>query len=239
MIFDHSGLIASIAEDGTIDGGDSLAEESRIRFLLELNKNLFGYQPEPNILGFESMLSVLDQRGLWIRNPSKWNDPKDISRDQLDPMNCLLGLLGRQELLDINKTKLIKNFFRFPNGDISSPEHFVHLVRHHKPWLRYLGDLFMLLNSIIIVFTSFFDKEGKLVRNDLNHMISLLHAEWFYPTRISRWAAVLYIAFRKNHKDKHTPGWFYALVTYYPAITGNEDIVYFYLKPMQWLTTRS
>ncbi len=231
MILDGDGLIASITNEGTIDGGDSLSETGKIYFLMGLMTYLGLELPaiHANLQDFKvaiMKLFIIDVQ--WIRSPTHWRDPFDVSRDQLLPMNCALAIHGQGYFLKKNRQALIKNFFRFPNGDLCSPEHYNHFGRY---WLRYLGDCFMLLNSIIIVVTSFFDKQGEYVRNDLNALISMLHAEFFSPTFISRWAAVIYFAYRRN-------GWRWALEKYYTVESGNRDLIEFYEKPIKWLMER-
>ncbi len=231
MILDGDGLIASITNEGTVDTGDSLSETGKIYFLMGLSCCLGLELPaiHTRLQDFTLVIMKLFRADrTWIRSPTQWNDPFDVSRDQLFPMNCALWIQGQRYILEINRLSIVKNYFRFPNGDLCGPEAYNIFGRY---WLRYLGDCFMLLNSVIIVVTSFFDKQGEYVRNDLNHVISMLHAEFFSPTFISRWAAVIYFAYRRN-------GWRWALEKYYTVESGNRDLIEFYEKPIAWLGSR-
>jgi hypothetical protein len=262
MILDRNQLIATKDGFGQIDGGDTLAETGRIYFLKNFIQSLLktDLPSSANLLPEFSRISnkLVNESGELIRNPIQWNDPKDVSRDQADPFIQHLVFSGNSAWLNILYTDLKKKKFRYPNGDVASPEHIGHFFRHKKKWWKWLyfhfSDLFMLLNSLIICYS--YGKEQAAVANDLNHMMSLLNAEIFYPTFISRLAARIYFKKRPIHPfklvpipnldmnsapvvnflaSKATSGWEYALKQYYTLTTGNEDLIEYYTIAMNWL----
>lgn len=243
MILDNNNLIASKSWSGDIDRGDSLAETGRIYFLTYLLAQYVKIMPTATELlpPFDiSLLKLEDAQGNWIRSPQQYPDPKDVSRDQLDPMIMCLSIRRIDHYTHSEYFKMLYRFGLYPNwdfhpfkiGDIASPENWNHYIRHYESVglllpLLWFGDLFMLLNAVII---SYFTPDQS--RNDLNHMISLLHAEALRPTFISRWAARIYLT---NHGGTR-PLW--ALRDYYKPGTGNEDLISFYVPAMNWLRER-
>lgn len=216
-VIDNNGLIASKSWSGDIDRGDTLAETGRIYFLKKL------CNIEDGLMKLEKALLLLeDDHGNWRRSPQQWTDPKDVSRDQLDPMIMCLAIYGRNEYVASEYEKHRARWFRYPNGDLSSPEHLNHFTRHLTK-SSMLGDLFMLLNSSIICLS------GSRVQNDLNHIISLCHAEFFRPTVLSRRAAKLYLK-KRDYKN--------ALMQYYTPQSGNGDLIQYYLEGLKWLEAR-
>ncbi len=212
MLTDGYGLIVSKTWAGNLDGGDTLAETGRIYFLKKLcNMNRDGLIP------FHQAIERLRTPTFeFIRSPHQWNDPKDVSRDQMDPMIMCMSMYG-------DTTPDPK--FRYPNGDLASPEHMSHHYRsiYVGPFV-YLADLFMLLNTLIICFiTSWFKSQ---VKNDLNHIISLCFAEYYGPTFISRMAAWIYLKCRNYN---------WALSCYYHPDSGNNDLIKYYLAGLNWL----
>jgi hypothetical protein len=253
---DVNGLIVSRTWTGTFSGGDSLAD-LRIWFLEKL------WQPDPNRIlpPFEkSMLGVQNKVGDLVRNISTDPNPKDVSRDQQGPFTMTLSAIGNDQWISGLFWKLAKRCFFYPNWDIASPEYIGHHFRHKKMWWSWMyfhfSDWFMVLNSVIICFWS-----GKIkaeVKNDINHMISMLHAEKNYPTFVSRLAAKIYFRHRPVHDfylppmpgdynqaatdswlaSKEVMGWSYAVKQYYHPKTGNEDIYFFFEPAMKWLFNR-
>ncbi len=209
MIIDGNGLICSKDWAGGIDHGDTLAETGRIYFLKKL------CNIEDSLMPFEDAVKLLHNAdGKWIRAPEQWTDPKDVSRDQLDPI-AMCGELYQYHL---------KPVWFYPNWDIASPEHRSHFFRYRK---NYLADLFMLLNTLIICFVT--ARFRSQVKNDLNHIISLCFAENAGHTFISRFAARAYLRFR-DYK--------WALLNYYTPQSGNGDAVKYYLAGLTWLSSK-
>lgn len=214
MNLDGNGLIVSRTWAGNLDGGDTLAETGRIYFLKRLCNIQDSLQP------FEKAVDLLkNSSSEWIRSPSQWTDPKDVSRDQLDPMIMAINLYGLPSCFHCYR---LLYGLRYPNGDIASPEHLSHFGR--TKWNKYFADLFMFLNTLIICFFS-----GETVANDLNHIISLCFAEYFGGTFISRQAAAIYL----SHRDHN-----WALNSYYQPPSGNADLVQYYLAGLKWLGDR-
>jgi hypothetical protein len=236
MIQDSNGIIGSITWAKTVDYGDGLAETGRIWFLANIIANFKLPIPSgtPDLKPIVPS-SLQDSHGHWIRGPGEWSDPKDVSRDQIDPMMmclCLFPMFDGYVKGTLND--IVRNWFRYPNGDICSPEHLSHFFRHKKGWyfkpLFYLGDVFTLINSLIISFVTGTNTDK--VDNDLNFIISLAYAEYWYSTFISRLAARIYFRHRPN-------GYLWALKLYYTPDDGNEDLINFYLPVLEWLKERT
>lgn len=211
------GLIVSRSWNGEFDSGDSLAE-TRIWFLKKLCNIEDDLRPFNEIIG-----NLKNAGGAWIRSPYRWTDPTDMSRDQLDPAvmsMCIYEMDVKNEF-----TNIVRNWFRYPNGDLCGPEHIGHFYRRTaKPWLRglfYISDFFTLVNALIICFRNTED-----CANDLNHIISLCYAQYFGGTVISRLAARIYLKYRDYNL---------ALLNYYNPKTGNGDLIAYYLKGLDWL----
>lgn len=191
-----------------------------------------------------------------VRNPTPnifWSDPNHFSRDQqsavvlgaslvdkkLMVFNIMLAHLMRYgayqnfqfKTQDVSgKTTLIK-------GDIASPEHLGYYARaldaYHLYPLLYIADLFMLLNSIVIVVKSYLDPDD--TSNDLNHIAALLFTKVKQPTLMSWLARQVYVRLRANAgKDKQSrlPGFApqTALDHYFREETGAPPINEFF-KP--------
>ncbi len=217
MVIDANGLIASKTWAGTIDGGDSLSETGRIYFLKELcsiNDTLSPF--------YNAAKALKNSDDQWIRNPINYSNPKDISRDQLDPM--MMCLVSRELYGTVATTKniVVSNWYRYPNGDMAMPDHMNHFTRYIKA--SYLGDLFMLLNVLFVCFITGSFKS--MVKNDLNLIIALCFTNWINPTFISKLAAKIYL----NHRK-----YLWALTNYYTPQTGNGDLINYYIKGLEWL----
>lgn len=139
--------------------------------------------------------------GIFVRHPVQWNDINDFSRDQQTPIVISMGF--RQEFGPLRRilNKHLSRFGRYQNKDLASPEHFGFYIRAFKflplyP-LLFLGDMFMLLNTLIICLYKGRDKDN--VGDDLNHILSLLQAKLSMPTPISFLARILYIACRPSN----------------------------------------
>lgn len=145
--------------------------------------------------------------GGFIRDFTKWNDPKDFSRDQMISLIC--GISHYIEYPEIKKVvsksfwMMIKNFFRFPNGDLCSPEHFGVYFRAYEEWYMYpfllISDLLTLGMSVIIAVRS--HKDADNVGDDLNHCQIMIMALTKYPTPLIFVALYIY-----NHWSWAPPG---------------------------------
>lgn len=217
---DGYGLIVSKDWTGTNDSGDSLAE-CRIWFF----KKLCGI--DDNLKPFEDIIKLFkNTKGEWIRSPYQWTDPKDVSRDQLDPTIMTMHIYGMDTESEFRN--IVRNWFRYPNGDLCSPEHIGHFYRGQaKPclrWLFYISDIFTLINTLIICLSGYTH-----IANDLNHIVSLCYAERFGGTFISRFAAKLYLKKRDYMQ---------VLLNYYKPQTGNGDLIKYYVSGLTWLRNR-
>jgi len=165
---------------------------------------------------------------LMVRNPKPrvfWSDPNHFSRDQQSAVVLGAALTDRLELVkDLAKAHLkrygaYQNFQLFGKtedvngkttpvkGDIASPEHLGYYARALNLYvfypLLYVSDLFMLINSIVIVIKSHRDPDD--TSNDLNHIAALLFTKVKQPTLLSWLARQVYVRLRANAgKDKQS-----------------------------------
>lgn len=121
---------------------------------------------------------------------SQWNDPNDMSRDQLDPMHIMFGLYGTP-IAD-------RYWFKYPNADIGGPMTWGMNIRTFKSKLKYLlyplvmiCDLQNLIGSIVICLT--FDKDSV---DDDNHIARLSQSIKVMPTLVSYLARRIYAKYR-------------------------------------------
>lgn len=212
------------------DDGDSLAENGRyhhlrcIRHHIGLNNDNMHFSEFSDFR--TNLYEHLQKNGKLIRGPTWWPDPKDVSRDQIDPNVMAAAAYKATVCLSYINNQL--NHFTYPNGDLVSPEHLSHFFRFEGTLISrafsYFADLFLLLNSIIIVVRGRFSDS---VENDLNHIHSMFHAKMFYPTFISRLATKIYFYFRDAQK---------VLEKYYTIEGGNIFLIELYVKPLRWLS---
>lgn len=183
--YDNNGLIVQ----ADLDGGDTAGREGDYWFYQGLKKD-----PQVNPTEFDRVLKLLQVRpGVFIRNPIRYNDPKDFSRDQ---QTSIILALGEMEKYDVLKTLLgnqLRNFGLYPNGDIATPEDWGLYIRAFKAWYLYpallVGDTFMLANSLIRLYKG---KNTDDVSDDVNHTLILLQAQYHMATPISFLARKLY-----------------------------------------------
>lgn len=184
MNLDSNGLI--VQADG--DGGDSAQRTGFYYSALMIRSKL--NIPNDSISVNQPLLAALNllitPDGL-IRNPIKWNDPKDTSRDQTVPIIIACGLYGYLAQL----SRVAPRKFRFQNGDIESPQNFNEITRAngYKPGI--LGDIWAYFAAV----TRCFNAKSNLddVGDDINLILSL---SFFYvdnPTIISKYALSYYL----------------------------------------------
>lgn len=206
---DDYGLIVQ----SDLDGGDSA---NRV--------GLYGVASEFNPLATKDNFNVMavlvePEPGLGIRHPDpdKWYSKlKYFSRDQHSAL--ILGgiLAGNTELVKrffhkhLSRFGAYQNFqfnstdvdgkYKFVTGDIASPEHWGYYIRGLNMWYLYpllpVCDLFMLINSLVIIGKSWYDADD--TSNDLNHIAALLMTKKIYPTPVSWLARKVYKWFRSN-----------------------------------------
>lgn len=199
MYLDKDGLI--VQADG--DGGDKLQREG---FWYEGTN----FCPREQIRGmayYHAALAILsDQEGNLMRDQIKWTDPKDVSRDQLVSNIRAIGYRTYGSSLDIFYqaklkrilTNVIKNFSRYPNGDLAFLIDYSRFARAFGTWWLYplilLGDLQMLANTLIRLWAG---RNPDDVGDDINHIGDLAQARLSLPSPISWLARKLYVWFRR------------------------------------------
>jgi hypothetical protein len=219
MYLDAKGLI--VQQNG--DGGDTLQREG---FWYE-GIYLVPRMPvimTPNLAPYNNAITIL-----WTVNGFErswqvpYNDPSDCSRDQLVSNIRAMGYFDYKGPLDYILTGVIKNFSRFPNGDICFINDYGRFIRAFKSWYLYplllIFDLPIIVNSIIRCIAG---KDSNNVGDDVNHIGDLAQAKCIFPTPISFLARKIYIAFRPNYNPACRNGAEYALSWYFRADSGGN-----------------
>jgi hypothetical protein len=155
MYLDSKGLI--VQQNG--DGGDTLQREG---FWFE--GVTFNFTPLPQGMApYTNALKILSTPSGFVRSwQTPYNNPSDTSRDQLVSNIRSLGYL-KSTLDNLHYTFLnqiflgvIKNFSRFPNGDIAFINDYGRFIRAFKSWylfpLLLIFDLPLLINALLICF---------------------------------------------------------------------------------------
>lgn len=184
---EDSNKLLVVRNDGVDDGGDTLANEARYWFNLYISKTFSDRDIDPG-----SVLNLLQiEDCVFIRNPIKYNDPNDVSRDQMTPLIALLGLMGFKDMLKTILKKQLSRWGLFPNKDIDGPVDFGNYIRAFKAWYLYpflwLTDLGLVVESIIRNFSKVTDSS-----DDLDHTVLLIQAQHVLPTLISFIARKIY-----------------------------------------------
>ena len=191
---DEFGLI--VQGDG--DGGDTAQRTGFYYFARSFRED---YREIIDYLELRQAICLLEVRpGIWKRHFNQWTDEDDFSRDQQMPLIIAMGAWGITgpivDTLWIHLARLGK----YQNNDYASPEHWGMYVRalRWKPGypIVVLGDLFMLLNSIILIVKS---RDPDNVGDDLNHCMSLVQSYYWMPTPISYLARKTYVKFRRKN----------------------------------------
>jgi len=210
MNLDSKGLIVQ----STGDAGDQLQREG---FWFEgayLNPS---YGSFPTMTPYTDALSLLYTTEGFTRSwMPPYNDPTDTSRDQLVSNIRAMGYNNLKPDLSFILTNIIKNYSRFPNGDIAFINDYGRFIRAYRAWylspLLYACDLPLFINSLIRIVAS---RDPNNVGDDINHIGDLAQAQNIYPTLIS-WAA------RKVYKWFRYKGPQYALDWYFRAASGGN-----------------
>jgi hypothetical protein len=151
MYLDSKGLIVQSSGDG----GDTLQREGFWYEGAFLNS---AYQNPQNMASYAEALWILDTSKGFVRSwQVPYNDPTDTSRDQLVSNIRAMGYNQyKRNNLDRILYDAIKNWSRFPNGDIVFINDYGRFIRAYKAWyispILYFLDLPMLVNSLIICF---------------------------------------------------------------------------------------
>lgn len=200
--FDEQGLIVQLNGDG----GDCAGRSGELYTGLFLNK-----VSEKSICEqFTNVLNLLEPNkdGVLLRyNKLPYNDPFKggfaTSRDQTIPIIIAAGFYKEVNFLKRITVKQLKRFTLFQNKDLCDFESMGNYIRafwssgYKLALLFYpillLGDLFMLVNSVIRCIKG---KNYDDVGDDINHTQSQLQAVYALPTPISFISRKIYSKFR-------------------------------------------
>jgi hypothetical protein len=210
MYLDSKGLIVQSSGDG----GDTLQREG---FWYEGTFLNPAYQNPLGLIPYIWALSALITPKGFVRNwQSPYNDPADTSRDQLVSNIRAMGYNRYIGDLHFILTGILKNWSRFPNGDIAFINDYGRFIRAFKAWylypLLFLCDIPIVVNSIIRCIAGC---DPNNVGNDVNHIGDLAQCQKVYPTPVSFLARKLYKWFRSNGAQ-------YALAWYFRAASGGN-----------------
>lgn len=212
MYLDSKGLI--VQSNG--DAGDCFQREGFWYEGAFLNPI---YPTIPGMLDYNSALSILTTSNGFTRYwQAPYNDPSDTSRDQLVSNIRAWGYYGYKGDLEYVFNHIIKNWSRFPNGDIAFINDYARFIRSFRTWWLYplllLFDVPLIVNSIIRCIAG---HNSNNVGDDVNHVGDLAQAQYVYPTPVS-WLA------RKLYKWLRPFGPQYALYWYFrPESGGNPE----------------
>jgi hypothetical protein len=121
LYLDEQGLI--VQRDG--DGGDTAQREGWMWLGIFVHERVLKipWKLKPH-LTFSRTLDLIEVKGTgeFIRNPQKYNDPKDFSRDQTVPLIASMGVWNQQARLDRVWESFERRGRQFQNGDLSTPE---------------------------------------------------------------------------------------------------------------------
>jgi hypothetical protein len=123
------------------DGGDS----SRATGIMALFDSKFDQQ---------IIAKHYTQNEGFVRHPTqtKWNDPKDFSRDQL---LCLVAGMKKSGLSSLVRREFFRQYWKgiCPNGDLLGPEFFWHVIRCGRVyWLYFLWPIGIVSQIIHIIY---------------------------------------------------------------------------------------
>lgn len=208
---DAKGLI--VQADG--DGGDTLQREGFWYEGAFLNPI---YPTIPGMLDYNSALSILTTSNGFTRYwQTPYNDPSDTSRDQLVSNIRAWGYYGYKGDLEYIFNQAIKNWSRFPNGDIVFINDYARFIRAFRAWWLYpllpLFDVPLVINSIIRCIKGALNYDD--VGDDINHIGDLAQAQHTYATPVSWLARKIYKCFRAR-------GGQYALDWYFRSEAGGN-----------------
>ena len=215
MYLDSNGLIVQ----STGDGGDTLQREG---FWFE-GAHLVDMEPfKPPMKSYNEALTILSTPKGFVRYPNPpYNDPTDTSRDQLVSNIRACGYYGYNDVLKVILRDVLKNFSRFPNGDIAFINDYGRFIRSFRAWylypLLFLFDLPLIVNSIIRCIAG---HDSNNVGDDVNHIGDLTQAQNIYATPTSWIARLIYKHFRPAFTG--TNGAQYALDWYFRAESGGN-----------------
>lgn len=190
MSFDSDGLI--IQTDG--DGGDCSARTGEYYTLLAIRERMGisnAEWPRSSLKDWDEAGIKLFTAGVPLRyTQPPYNDPKDVSRDQLLPMIIASGYY-QQQWYAAALASVIESHNSFcPNGDLCGPVDWVIInrARAKRAWF-YFGDLQLMFSVLLRCWKA---RDPDDVGDDINLTLYLLCATDFWPTVFSRFAMYLY-----------------------------------------------
>ena len=135
-----------------------------------------------------------------IRDPVRWTDPHDVSRDQEDPWLIALYFYGKSENLKYLIRRRWRRLGLYANGDVSGPAQIANDIRLLQ--LRPLKPFLSILDFAYVAGATQDCLWGRLVRGrdgswlDVdNAMTRLMFTERVWPTWASRFAIWIYNRF--------------------------------------------
>lgn len=218
MHLDAKGLIVQ----STGDGGDTLQREG---FWFE-GAHLVDMEPSiPPMKSYEDALTVLyTPQGFERSWQAPYNDPSDTSRDQLVSNIRAMGYYNYTKQLNFILLNILKNWSRFPNGDIAFINDYGRFIRAFRAWylypLLFLFDVPLIVNSVL---RCVIGRDSNNVGDDINHIGDLAQAQNIYATPTSWVARLIYKHFRPSFTS-NISGPQYALNWYFrPESGGNPE----------------
>jgi len=127
--------------------------------------------------------------GVYIRDPDKWNQPSDFSRDQASRLMLGFFIAGQIDLAKAFYKLALKNWCRHQNGDIIGFTEWANIIRGFKMWYLYpllwFFDLGFIFGTTIGVKLKPWDSDNLQV-------IDLYLAQKKYNTLPAYFASLLY-----------------------------------------------
>jgi len=158
MYLDSKGLIVT----KTGDGGDTLQREGFWYEGMYLNPSYVAPSGMATYVSTISILRLAEVQCPPLPVPARYweapyNNPGDTSRDQLVSNIRALGYLNPSySYLSQIFQSVVKNFSRFPNGDICFVNDYARFIRAFKLWylypLLFIFDLPIFVNALLICF---------------------------------------------------------------------------------------
>lgn len=192
MFRDEFGLI--VQRDG--DGGDTLQREGMYAFAASFPEaHDHADMPGHSMMVLGIATSELYKDGILIRNPIRWNDPNDVSRDQQDAFVIAMGASGNLNFVRAIMKRHLKRFGKYQNADIANLSTVALYLRALNQIISYpflfFFDLGLVFSSVQIAL----DKNPDHV-DDNNHLMRLMQAKTRMPTFVSDMAWRLYFKYR-------------------------------------------
>ncbi len=240
---DHTFLPLTINEHGRPDGGDSLANFARYYLACLATGKPFTLEPLTHVLSPEGVCIRHPGEGFYCsfyyQGPLFWNNPKEVSRDQMKALMWVMAYYKKHPELLKDKPKFAtlftqleylysKRLYMFAqNGDVMLP----FFMAKSYPWLLF-RDLEMLINLAIVcgvlpivrhdkpwgfgkgykVMFSWQDKED-WCDGDCNMLVDLIGSFLIKDTWMSKWMRRIYNKIRGDKYIQH----------YYRNESGNNE----------------